>query len=58
MNTNIYKSGETCPKTAKYIEVDCCGNISEIDGNRKIVNVDIDEQFPPTRKQNLVWKEL
>ena len=58
MNTNIYNPGQTCPKTARYIEVDCNGNISEIDGDRKIVNVDTSEQFPPTREQNLAWKEF
>ena len=53
----FHKPGETCPKTAKYIEVDQFGNTNYVDNKDRIVSVEKDEQFPPTRDNNLYYKE-
>lgn len=53
----LFKPGETCIKTAKYIEVVQLGNVNYINGKTHVISLEIDEQFPPTRTSGLYWKE-
>jgi|GEM_PF-3027306 hypothetical protein len=54
---HLYKPGETCPKTSQYIEVTSSGAYNIINGDKRIISLECDEQFPPTRESGLYWQE-
>ena len=57
MSQKLYLSGEICPKTSDYIEVDQYGNIIYIDNENRTISIENGEKFPPTREENLYFKE-